>query len=99
MNIDLIITLKTVLTLCALVVESASQFFLYCHYYYYIRHMFNGLCEADVNLPNASDEELVNILLYGSSLFSYSQNWCVLNLSTRYIIDSNHFSGEASLET
>ena len=99
MNIDLIITLKTVLILCVLVVESTSQFLLHCHYYYYIRHMFNGLCEVDVNLPNASDEELVNILLYGSLLFSYSQNWFVLNLSTRYIIDSNHFSGEVSLET
>ena len=42
--------------------------------------MFNELCEVDVNLSNASDEKLVNILLYGSSLFSYSQNESILNL-------------------
>ena len=52
--------------------------------------IFNKLCEVDVNLLNASDEKLVNILLHGNSLFSYNQ---ILNLSIRYIIDSNHFSG------
>ena len=74
-------------------VESTSYFFLYCHYYDSIIHMFNELCELDVNLPNASGEKLVNILLYGSSLFSYNQNRSNLNSSIRYIIDSNRFSG------
>ena len=78
---------------CSLEVDSTSHFFLHCHYYDSIRHiMFNELCEVGVNLPNASDEKLVNILLYGSSLFSYSQNQSVLNSSIRYIIDLNHFS-------
>ena len=78
---------------CSLEVESISHFFLCCHYYDSIRHMFNELSEVDVNLPNASDEKLVNILLYESSLFSYSQNWSILNSSVRYIINSNRFSG------
>ena len=74
-------------------VQSTSDFFLHCHYYDSIRHiMFNELSEVDVNLPDASDEKLVNIL-YGSFLFSYSQNWSILNSSIRYIIDSNHFIG------
>ena len=77
---------------CSLEVESTSHFFLHCHYYDSIRHiMFNELCEVHVNLPNASNKELVNILLHGSSLFSYSQNQFVLNSSIWYIIDSNHF--------
>ena len=60
---------------CSLEVEWTSHFFLYCHYYNSVKDItFNKLSEADINLPNASDENLVNILLYGSSDFSYSQN-------------------------
>ena len=78
---------------CSFEVDSKSHFFLHCHNYDSIRHiMFNELCEVDVNLPIASDEKLVNILLYGSSL-SYSRNQSILNSSIRYIIDSNRFSG------
>ena len=54
--------------------------------------MFNDLGKVDVDLPNASDKKLVNIFLYGSSLFSYNQNRSILNSSVRYIIDSNRFS-------
>ena len=60
---------------CSLEVERTSYFFLYCHHYNSVKDItFNKLSEVDVNLPNASDENLVNILLYGSSVFSCSQN-------------------------
>ena len=73
---------------CSFEVDSKSHFFLDCHNYDSIRHiMFNELCKVDVNLPIASDEKLVNILLYGSSL-SYSQNQSILNSSIRYIINT-----------
>ena len=73
---------------CSFEVDSKSHFFLHCLNYDSIRHiMFNELCEVDVNLPIASDEKLVNILLYGRSL-SYSQNQSVLNSSIRYIINT-----------
>ena len=72
---------------CSFEVDSKSHFFLHCLNYDSIRHMFNELCEVDVNLPIASDEKLVNILLYGSSL-SYSQNQSILNSSIRYIINT-----------
>ena len=78
---------------CILELESTSYFFWHSHYYDSIRHKSNELFEVDNNLPNASDEKLVNILLYGCSIFSYSQNQSILNLSIKYIIDSNHFSG------
>ena len=65
---------------CSFGVESTSHFFLHCHYYDSSRYIvLNELCEVDVDLPNASDEKLVSILLYGSSLFSYSQNQSNLN--------------------
>ena len=50
--------------------------------------MLNELCEVGVDLWNASDEKLVNIFLYGNSLFSYIQNQYILNSSIRYIINS-----------
>ena len=79
---------------CSFEVESTSHFFLHCHYYNSIRHlMFHELCEVGFNLWNASDEKLVNILLYRNSLFNYRQNQYILNSSIRYIINSNRFSG------
>ena len=78
---------------CSLEVESTSHLFFHSHYHDSIRHiMFNDLGKVDVDLPNASDKKLVNIFLYGSSLFSYNQNRSILNSSVRYIIDSNRFS-------
>ena len=59
MNTDLIITLRTVLTLCVLVVlkaETTSHFFMHCHYYHSIRLTFKELCETDMNLPNLSED-------------------------------------------
>ena len=84
MNVDLIITLKTVFTLFALVQLSQHLTSSYTTIIYdYIRHtMLNELCEVDFNLQNASDENLVNILL------CYSLgNWSLLNASIRYKID------------
>ena len=52
-------------------VESTSHFFSHCNYYDSVRHiMLNELCEVDVNLLNDSDDNLVNILLYGTSLLT-----------------------------
>ena len=78
MNIDLIITLKTVSPFVPS--ERLSQHltsFYTAIAYDYIRHiMLNELCEVDINLPNASDEKLVNIL------FCYSlEYWSLLNVS------------------
>ena len=89
MNVDLIITLKTVFTLFALIELSHYLTSSYTAIAYdYIRHVtLNELCEVDVNLQNVSDENLVNIL------FCYSLgNWSLLNASIRYMTDSKHFS-------
>ena len=49
--------------------------------------MLNELSEVNVNLPNDSDEKLVNIL------FCYSlENWSLLNAAIRYMTDSKHFN-------
>ena len=89
MNVDLIITLKTVFTVFALIELSQHLTSSYTAITYnYIRHiMLNELCEIDVNLQNVSDRNLVNIL------FCYSLgNWSLLNASIRYMTDIKHFS-------
>ena len=89
MDTDLIVTLRTVLTLCRLVVWRLKKplfffffFFFFLHYYEYhsIRLILSDkLCEIDMNLPNLSEEKFLNIILYGSSLFSDTQNRSILN--------------------
>ena len=79
---------------CNLEAETTSHFFLHCHYYHSIRlTLFNELCEIDMELPNLSEEKFLNIILYGSSLFSDSQNWSISNSAIKDITDSNRFSG------
>ena len=76
MNVDLIITLKTVFTLFAFIQLSPHLTSSYSAIAYdFIGHiMSNELCEVDVNLQNVYDENLVNIL------FCYSvENWSLLN--------------------
>ena len=76
----LIITLRTVLALCVLLVCRQKQPITfsciditdYCHS---VRpSLFNELCETDMNLPNLPDKKFLNIILNRSSLFSDSQN-------------------------
>ena len=83
--------------LCVLVAWRQKQpliFFLHSHYYHPVRlTLFNELCEIDMTLPNLSEEKFLNIILYGSSLFSDSQNQSLLNSTIKYITDSNRFRG------
>ena len=55
---------------CSLQVESVSHFFLHCHYFTDIRKtLFNELQSVDENILNQSDNEIVELLLYGSNKF------------------------------
>ena len=66
MNVDLIITLKTVFKLFALIDLSEHLTSSYTAIAYdFIRYiMLNELCEVDINLQNVSDENLVNIVKF-----------------------------------
>ena len=76
----LIITLRTVLALCVLLVCRQKQPITFSciaitDYYHSVRpSLFNELCETDMNLPNLPDKKFLNIILNRSSLFSDSQN-------------------------
>ena len=62
--------------------ETTSHFFLHYHYDHPIRlTLFNELCDIDMNLPNLSEEKLLNTILHGTSYFSDSENQSVLKLN------------------
>ena len=48
---------------CSLQVKTTSHFFLHYHYYHPNRlTLFNKLCEIDMNLPNLSEEKILDII-------------------------------------
>ena len=76
---------------CSLEVESVFHFFLHYHYFTDIRKpLFHELQLADENILNQYDNEIVKLLLYGSSKFKLEQNCNILRSS---IIKSKRFSG------
>ena len=96
MNIGLIIISKTVnpLCSCSLEVEWVSHFLLHCHYFTDIRKTrFRELRLVDENILNQSDNEIPEVLLYGSSKFKLEQNYSILRSSIKFIIKSEIFSG------
>ena len=52
---------------CSLEIESPSHFFLNCYYFTDIRKtLFNELLSVDGNIFNRSDNEIVEVSLYGN---------------------------------
>ena len=79
---------------CSLEVESVSHFFLHCHYFTDIQKtLFHELRLVDENILNQSDNEIAELLLYGSSKFKLEQNYSILRSSIKFIIKSERFSG------
>ena len=59
---------------CSLEVESVPHFFLHCHYFTDIQKtLFHELQAVDKNILNQSDNEIVELLLYGSGKFKLQQ--------------------------
>ena len=55
---------------CSLQVESVSHFLLHYHYFTDIRKtLLNALQSVDENILNQSDNETVELLIYGSNKF------------------------------
>ena len=74
---------------CSLQVESVSQFFWHCHYFPDIRKiLFNELQSADKNILNQSNNEMVELLPYGSNKLKRQQNCSILKSSIKFIIQN-----------
>ena len=83
-------------TLCSysLEVELVSHFFLHCHYFSDIwKTLFHELESVDKNMLNQSDNEIAELLLYGSNKFKLQHNCNILRSSIKIIIKSERFSG------
>ena len=80
---------------CSLEVETINHYFLHCHYY-------NNICKTlldtvkeitNICLSDFSDETLVNLLLYGNSIYSLEENKEVIKASINFILSSQRFAG------
>ena len=79
---------------CSLEVESSSHFFLHCHYHIDIRKtLFHELQSIDENILNQSDNEIMELLLYGSKKFNFQQNYSLLEFAIKFILKSERFNG------
>ena len=82
------------LYLCSLEIESLSYFFLHCHHFTNIRAtLLDDLQPVDINIPSFSDNDLVDLHLYGSPNFNCNQNNKILGSSISFIIKPEKFGG------
>ena len=80
---------------CSLEVETTNHYFLHCHYYNDIRKTLLDTVKEITNicLSDFSDETLVNLLLYGNSIYSLEENKEVIKASINFILSSQRFAG------
>ena len=79
---------------CCLQVDSVSHFFcIFITSQILDKNPFNELQSVDENIFNQSDNEMVELLFYGSNKFKFQQNCSILKCSIKFIITSERFSG------
>ena len=79
---------------CSLEILSLSHFSLHCHYFTVIRlTLFSELQSVDANIAKFSDNEIVDLLLYGSSEFDTDQNHKILSSCISFFFKSERFDG------
>ena len=84
---------------CSLEVETTNHYFLHFHYYSDIRKTLLNSVKEITNkcLSDFSDETLVNLLLYGNSIYSLEENKEVIKASINFILSSQRFAGALML--
>ena len=80
---------------CSLSVQNNVHFFLHCHHFSLQRQtLMNNIKSIDKDIINATDSDLVNILLFGSSKYQYHINSKILSFSIDFILKTERFSGQ-----
>ena len=80
---------------CNLSVENNVHFCLHCHHFSLQRlTLMSNIKSIDKNIINASDSDLVNNLLFGSSKYQYHINSKILSLSIDFVLNIERFSGQ-----
>ena len=74
---------------------SLNLYFLHCLYYIDICKTLLDTAKEITNicLSDFSDETLVNLLLYGNSIYSLEENKEVIKASINFILSSQRFAG------
>ena len=80
--------------LCPCILEvGSSHFFWHCHYHIDIcKTLFHELSSFDENILNQSDNEIIELLLYGSEKFNFQQNCSLLESAVKFILKSERFN-------
>ena len=80
---------------CSYEVEITNHYFLHCHYYKDIRKTLLDTVKEITNtcLSDFIDGTLVNLLLYGNSVYSLEQNKEVIKAFINFILSSQRFAG------
>ena len=78
---------------CGSETESNSHFLLHCQHYVVLRQsLFDLLQKLDESILQLSDDNLLNLLLYGNAnLFSRKQNTEILNATISFLKNSERF--------
>ena len=80
---------------CSLSVESDVHFFLHCHHFSQQRQtLMNNIRPIDKDIINETDNDLINILLFGSNKYEYHIISKILNFSNDFILRIETFSGQ-----
>ena len=83
------------LCLCSLSVENNVHFFRHCHHFSLQRQtLMSNIKSIDKDIINATDIDLVNILLFGSTKYQYHINSKILSFSIDFILNTERFSGQ-----
>ena len=83
----------------SLSVENNVHFFLYCHHFSLQKQtLMNNIKSIDKNIINATDSDLVNILLFGSSKYQYHINSKIFSFSIDFILKTERFSDHLFLK-
>ena len=74
---------------CSLEVETTNHYFLHCHYNDIRKTLLDTVKDiTNICLSDFNDETLVNLLLYGNSIYSLEQNKEVIKASIKFILSS-----------
>ena len=78
---------------CSLEAEPSSRFFNIAIVIDIHKILFHELQSVDENILSQSDNEIVELLLYGNKKFNFHQNCSLLESAIIFILKSERFNG------
>ena len=77
---------------CSLEIETTKHYLLHCSIYLgWRKTLFDNVTTMVGTLSNLTDDQLINLLLYGDETFSDEQNTCILKNTINFLKSSQRF--------